>query len=77
MVTMYINFYRIPKELLLHAGELIDHYDGWLEKFEEVKRQRDEGKDVTFVFTYDFPRSAETAFKSTFLELRARLYHEE
>ena len=67
----------IPKELLLHAGELIDHYDGWLEKFEEVKRQRDEGKDVTFVFTYDFPRSAETAFKSTFLELRARLYHEE
>ena len=67
----------IPNELLIHAGELIDHYDGWLEKFEEVKRQREAGKEVEFVFTYDFPRSAETAFKAKFLELKSKLYQED
>lgn len=67
----------IPKELLPHAGELIDHYDGWLEKFEEVKQQREAGKEVQFVFTYDFPRSAEAAFKAKFLELKTKLYQED
>ncbi len=67
----------IPKELLIHAGELIDHYDGWLEKFEEVTQQRKAGKEVEFVFTYDFPRSAEAAFKAKFLELKTKLYQED
>ena len=66
----------IPSELLQDAGLLIDHYDGWLEKFEEVKKEREAGRDIEFVFTHDFPKKSEKAFKDKFLELKTKLYQQ-
>jgi len=64
----------IPPGLYGHAGELIDHYDRWLEKFDMVRVKKESGEDVTFVFTYDFPREAEDAFRESFRKIRDELY---
>ncbi|NCC77591.1 MAG: hypothetical protein EOM08_14300 [Clostridia bacterium] len=64
----------IPPHLLEHAGKLIDHYDGWIEEFDRVRVKKEAGEDVTFVFTYDFPRESETKFREAFRDLRDSLY---
>ena len=64
----------IPSNLLDNAGKLIDHYDNWLEEFEKVKVQRESGENVNFVFTYDFPRDSESAFREAFRDIRKTLY---
>ena len=63
----------IPSNLLDDAGKLIDHYDKWLEEFDSVKARRASGENVSFVFTYDFPRNSEKAFKEALKDIRKTL----
>lgn len=64
----------IPTELTDHAGLLIDHYDGWLQRFDEVRVKKEAGEDVPFVFTYDFPGESAKAFRDAFHTRRTELY---
>ena len=64
----------IPPDLFEHAGKLIDHYDNWLEEFDRIRVKKESGENVTFVFTYDFPRDSVNAFKESFQILRGELY---
>ena len=64
----------VPPDLLEHAGELIDHYDMWLEEFDKVRVKKESGEDVSFVFTYNFPRDSEKAFRESFRKIRSELY---
>lgn len=59
----------IPSDLQEEAGELIKHYDGWLEEFHQI---REVEKDATkaFVFTYDFPKEAEQKFTKRYQKYR-------
>ena len=63
----------ILSNLLDDAGKLIDHYDKWLEEFDRVKARRASGENVSFVFTYDFPRKSEKAFKEALKDIRKTL----
>ena len=64
----------VPPDLLEHAGKLIDHYDIWLEEFDKVRVKKESGEDVSFVFTYNFPRDSEKAFRESFRKIRSELY---
>ncbi len=54
----------IPPDLMDGAERLIEHYDAWLEKYEELRVLNKD--DATFVFVgpdgYGFPRDAERSF---------------
>ena len=69
----------IPSELRDDAGRLIDHYDRWLEKYEEVRGKTNPALDQSFsrepfVFVGNFPRDAEIRFKATYHKMWAELY---
>jgi hypothetical protein len=64
----------IPPELLNHAGELMEHYDNWLEHFNRVRVDHEAGRDVRFVFTYDFPHKSEAAFRRAYKTVWESLY---
>ncbi len=64
----------IPPEFLDHAGKLIDHYDGWLGGFDRIRVKKEAREDVSFVFTFDFPRESATAFRKEFRRVRDKLY---
>jgi hypothetical protein len=72
------NGHLIPGELLDHASRLVEHYDAWLEEFEEKRRSEKPDLRATFVFAgpkgYPFPRDAERAFIEKFEGLRSELY---
>jgi hypothetical protein len=74
----------IPPDLLVDAGNLVAHYDRWLEQFERVRGERNPESSLSaefptnaFVFTYDFPRDSERKFRATFQEMWKDLYTED
>ncbi|MGH3115416.1 MAG: hypothetical protein ACRDOP_18305 [Gaiellaceae bacterium] len=68
----------LPAHLVEHAGDLIEHYDRWLEEY-ALKREGPEADiDTSPVYVgpkgYPFPDDADRAFKETFLRMRRELY---
>lgn len=69
----------IPPDLRDDASKLVEHYDVWLEKFEEI-RVADSPKSLStpFIFAgpegYPFPSEAEENFKKKFVEYWNDLY---
>lgn len=72
------NGHLIPPELLDDAGKLIEHYDVWLEKFEEQRSSENPNLETKFVFVgpdgFPFPTKSEEKFRTTFNEYWAELY---
>lgn len=68
----------IPSDLLDDAGRLIEHYDYWLEKFEEMRLAEKPDLDTSFVFAgvdgYPFPEESAERFRQAFQDLSAELY---
>jgi hypothetical protein len=68
----------IPPDLLDDAGRFVEHYDRWLEKFDELREAKRPKLDEPFVFVgpdgYPFPHDAEERFKQRYLGLWAELY---
>lgn len=67
-----------PPDLMKAACQLIEHYDAWLQKYDDVRVTHRVPGDPEFVFTgpdgYPFPRHAEELFKQQFKSLQADLY---
>ena len=51
----------IPSDLMPYAEKFISHFDEWLQNYREVREVQDK-KDVSHVFTYNFPHDSEKAF---------------
>jgi|SRR5215207_1610130 len=73
--------YLIPPELLDDAGKLVEHYDRWLEEFEEKRSGEQPDLNSTFVFVgpqgFGFPHEPQARFKARFKEIWAELYSED
>ena len=68
----------LPAHIVEHAGDLIEHYDRWLEEY-ALKREGPEADvDTSPVYVgpkgYPFPDDADSAFKETFHRMRRELY---
>jgi len=74
------NGHLIPVELSDHAVALVEHYDAWLEEFEQKRHAENPDLKTKFVFVgpkgYGFPHPAEEAFIAKFHRLRIVLYGE-
>jgi hypothetical protein len=72
------NGHLLPADLIGHAGALVEHYDAWLEEFEDKRRSETPDTKTKFIFVgpkgYGFPHDAEAAFVTKFAELRESLY---
>lgn len=68
--------FLIPSDLRSDAGDLIRHYDGWLEAYDQL-RVKSQDKGQPFVFTFDFPKQAEDHFLQKYEEYRRELKIEE
>lgn len=70
--------YLIPPELLQDAGQLIEHYDVWLEEFDRQRVATNPDLETPFVFAgplgYPFPRESADRFQAKFAEYWAELY---
>jgi len=68
----------IPPTLMNDATLLVEHYDAWLEAYEDaqVLRKMASGPDFVFVGPegFPFPHEAETNFRRTFEQLQKDLY---
>ncbi|MCD4744062.1 MAG: hypothetical protein K8R67_16495 [Desulfobacteraceae bacterium] len=68
----------IPPELLEDAGKLIEHYDVWLEKFQEQRSSETPDLKATFLFVgpdgFPFPGEAEGRFRDKYKEYWKELY---
>jgi hypothetical protein len=68
----------IPPELMNDAVRLVEHYDAWLQKFDEVRGEAGTQTTEDFVFVgpdgYPFPSDAEENFKKTYRRLQSELY---
>ena len=68
----------IPPDLLADAGRLVEHYDRWLEEFEQVRNHQNPDLDAPFVFVgpkgYGFPGDAEVRFRDAFKYMWTELY---
>lgn len=64
--------YLIPPDLQSEAGDFLQHYDGWLQHHHQL-REVDKDMDKPFVFTHDFPRTAEKAFNKKYMLYRNEL----
>jgi hypothetical protein len=68
----------LPPELLSGAGDLIEHYDRWLEEYADKREGPNaaEHRGPLYVgpLGYPFPRKADAAFRETFARLRSELY---
>ena len=71
----------LPVNLLGHAGDLIEHYDRWLEEYADKREGPNAAEHTSPVYVgpagYPFPVKAEKAFKDTFARLRDDLYEGE
>jgi len=63
--------YLIPPDLQLEAGEFLEHYDGWLQHYHQL-REVEKNIGEAFVFTHNFPHAAEKKFEEKY-----RLYRNE
>ena len=69
----------IPPRLVAPAEALIEHYDAWLEEYENVRvKQPDSRVEFVFVGTkgFPFPRAAEAQFIEYARQLQEALYGE-
>jgi hypothetical protein len=68
----------IPPNLMGDAGQLVEHYDAWLEAFDRIRGENSTSNDTAFVFVgpdgYPFPTTAEVNFKAEFRKLQSELY---
>ena len=68
----------IPQKLLDDAGQLILHYDRWLEEFERIRERDKPDLQTPFVFVgpqgYPFPRASADKFQAEFKTLWTELY---
>jgi hypothetical protein len=68
----------IPPELLDDAGRFVEHYDRWLEEFEQQRLSENPDLDTPFTFVgpagYPFPVDAEERFREAFSKLWHELY---
>jgi hypothetical protein len=68
----------LPAHLVEHAGDLIEHYDRWLEEYALKREGPETDIDTSPVYVgpkgYPFPDDAEKAFKETFHRMRRELY---
>lgn len=68
----------LPPHLVEHAGDLIEHYDRWLEEYAAMREGPEAETDTRPVYVgpkgYPFPDDAEKAFKETFHRMRRELY---
>ncbi len=68
----------IPPELLEDAGELVQHYDRWLEEFHKIRSKENPDLNTPFVFVgtqgFPFPSDSEEKFKKKFKEMWNELY---
>lgn len=75
------NANLIPPSLRKDAGELIEHYDRWLEEFENQRGGKEPDLQTKFVFVgplgFPFPKHSEERFKSEFERLWKQLYGNE
>ncbi len=62
----------IPASIIPHAEELIKHYDEWLQAYRQ-SREVENKKEISHVFTYNFPHASEKAFLDKFEEYRREL----
>ena len=60
------------------SARLVEHYDRWLEEFEEKRAKETPGDQDMFVFVgpmgFPFPSESENRFRNTFLALQSELY---
>jgi len=72
------NGHLIPADLTEHAIALVEHYDAWLEEFEQKRRSENPDLKTKFIFVgpkgYGFPHAAEQAFIARFHQQRRELY---
>ena len=70
----------IPPELLEDAGKLIEHYDYWLELFENKRMAENPDLKTPFIFAapdgFGFPRQSALNFQKTFQQMWKELYGE-
>lgn len=68
----------IPPELLDDAGKLVEHYDVWLEKFENQRESESPDLETAFVFVgpdgFPFPEKSEKKFRDKYHEYWEELY---
>ena len=57
----------IPPQLLEDAGKLVEHYDRWLEEFEQLRSTENPKSDTPFTFVgpagFPFPEESEKKFR--------------
>jgi len=72
------NGHLIPPELLDEAGKLVQHYDVWLEIFEQKRGGTEPDLQSEFVYSgpvgYPFPRESEQKFRDKYREYWNELY---
>lgn len=69
----------IPPHLLVHAGNLIEHYDVWLEKFEEQRKKESPERESKFVFAgpdFLFPSKSEEELQKIYVQYWNELYQD-
>ena len=75
------NAHLIPPELFNDAGRLVEHYDVWLEEFENRRNSENPNLESEFVYAgpkgFPFPRDAEDNFKKKYDEYWNELYGSE
>ncbi|MFO1080360.1 MAG: hypothetical protein U1E23_07035 [Reyranellaceae bacterium] len=68
----------IPPDLMDAAGRLIEHYDRWLEEFDDKRNRESPSSEDMFVFAgpagYPFPTDAERKIAEAFRALQKELY---
>jgi len=68
----------IPPELLEDAGQLIEHYDVWLEEFDRLRVGKKPDGKAPFVYAgpqgYQFPQQAEINFREKYRQFMQELY---
>jgi hypothetical protein len=64
--------FLIPSDLLPSAEKFINHYDEWLQVYEE-NRSIQNNTERAHIYTYNFPRDAEQAFVDKYEAYRNEL----
>ncbi len=69
------NAYLLKENLRNDALDLISHYDIWIEKWNDLKKEKDVQLDDVFIFEneYRFPKEAEKRLKEELSKLK-RIY---
>ena len=70
--------YLIPPNLLIDASKLIEHYDRWLQEYDDNRRTKEPKQQDKFTFVgtkgFEFPRKSADKFQKIFKEYWEELY---